>query len=558
MPRISLEAHNRKKGVIAAMMTERQPFWQFWRDCADYILPQRYVWLQSEPELRVTRRNSMILDSTGTSAARTLASGMMNGITSPTRPWFKLRFAGIDPDQYPEAAVWTDDAEKKMLRVMAESNFYQSMAILYLDLSVFGTASDLIYESNEKVINCYNPALGEFYLGQDYEHRVNAFARELKFTVEQLVTMFGKENCSPQVQNLWTQGGASRRQKIEIIHLIEENFPGDEQYGSSAFRYRECYWEKGGEAGMLLREAGYFDFPVIAPRWELTGNDTYGTSPGMDALPDIIQLQHETKKKAQALDKMVSPPLLADVSMENKPMALLPNGVTYVPRLTDTSGARPIFTVNPPLGEMSADLAQIQARIRETFHNDLFLMISQLQTVRSATEIDARREEKLILLGPVLERFEHEGLDPAINRVFGIMMRRGMFAPIPESLRQVATGLEIQYVSILSTAQSAVGTAPTERLLQVLGNVAPVWPEARLVPNIPELLHDYAVDIGVKAKNIHTRDQVAEMIEGMNQQAQMDQQLQQAGAGAQAAKLLSETEVGGGANALQRLLGNVV
>ena len=160
MPSITLELHNQRKSVIASMQLERRPFWEIWRDLADYILPSRYVWLQSKADTRLSRRNSNILDGTGTKAARTLASGMMNGITSPARPWFKLRLVGVDYDQYPEFAIWTDEVEKLMLQVMAESNFYSAMALLYVDLVVFGTATMMIYESPEKVIHCFNPALG--------------------------------------------------------------------------------------------------------------------------------------------------------------------------------------------------------------------------------------------------------------------------------------------------------------------------------------------------------------------------------------------------------------
>lgn len=558
MPSITLELHNQRKSVIASMQLERRPFWEIWRDLADYILPSRYVWLQSKADTRLSRRNSNILDGTGTKAARTLASGMMNGITSPARPWFKLRLVGVDYDQYPEFAIWTDEVEKLMLQVMAESNFYSAMALLYVDLVVFGTATMMIYESPEKVIHCFNPALGEYYLTQSNEHRVNGIAREFTYKVHQLVQEFGIDNCSETVKNFARQGGAALLHDIKVIHLIQENVPdlnGAYRLGKQ-FRYVECYWEEGGTAGELLRERGYFEFPAICPRWELAANDVYGSSPGMDALPDIIQLQHETKKKAQALDKMVSPPVLADIALENKPMALLPNGVTYVARLGETSGARPIYTVNPPLGEMSQDIINTQVRIREIFHNELFQMISQLETVRSATEIDARREEKLVLLGPVLERFESEALDPAIKRVFSIMERRGMLPPLPAELENGE--LEIQYVSILSAAQSAVGTAPTERLLQLIGNLAQIFPEARLLPNIPELLNDYAIDIGVKQKNLHTKDEVAQMVASQNQQTQTGDAIAQAQGGAEAAKLLSETNVGGGANALQRLLGGVV
>jgi hypothetical protein len=179
-------------------------------------------------------------------------------------------------------------------------------------------------------------------------------------------------------------------------------------------------------------------------------------------------------------------------------------------------------------------------------------MISQLDTVRSATEIDARREEKLVLLGPVLERFENEALDPAIARIYSIMLRSKLLPDIPDGLQ--GQEIEIQYVSILSTAQSAVGVAPTERFLQLIGNMAAVYPSVVNIPNIEEMLRDYGRDIGVKAKHINSVDEVAERTAAQEQVLAQREAMAQGSALAQAGKTLSETDVGGGSNALQQLL----
>lgn len=551
--KIPVEEHQLRQSLITAMKDERRPWWEHWRTLSDYYLPNRYQWLQSPTERaqRANNRNANILDNTGTYAARTLAAGMMNGITSPTRPWFKLRVIGMDEDLTSAIRIWLDDCERRMLKVFAESNFYNALSTLYLDLVVFGTAEVLIYEDPKKVIHCTNPCLGEFYLMIDPQHRVCGTAREFTYTVYQLVTEFGEENVSETVKAAWKEKGAAWKRSVTVVHLIEPNVEGNRRVGAE-FRYRETYWEASAPVGEVLRERGYYDFPGIAPRWELSGNDAYGTSPAMDALGDVIQLQHETKKKGQALDKLVSPPILADIQLEHKPLALLPNGITYVARLGDTTGAKPIYTVNPPLQDMTQDIIAVQQRIQRTFHNDLFNRVLSLQTVRSAREIDAIDSERLVLLGPVLQRFENEALDPAIERVFGIMMRGGMFLPPPDGIEDAE--IKIQYVSLFAAAQNAVTTAPTERLLQVIGGLAPLFPEARLVPNIPVMLPNYARDIGVRAADLHTTKEIADMIAKKNQEDEAQAGIDQAGQLAQGAQVLSQTEVGGGQNALQRLL----
>src|SRR4029077_16695293 len=140
----------------------------------------------------------------------------------------------------------------------------------------------------------------------------------------------------------------------------------------------------------------------------------------------------------------------------NQPMSLLPGGTTYVSGLSrDREGARPIYTVMPPIAEMMQDIREVQTRIKITFHNDLFSGISDLQTVRTATEIDARREEKLVLLGPVLERIIKE-LGRAIDRTWGIMQRGRLLPPPPPQLAGRKTQVGVDFISMLAMAQKGL------------------------------------------------------------------------------------------------------
>lgn len=549
--KITDDFHKSLKATVAAMQAERRPFWGLWQELANFYLPKRYVWLNNSQQRIANAKNPYILDPTGTDAARTLAAGMMNGITSPSRPWFSVRLAGFDMAQDDEAQRWCDEVTRRILLVMAESNYYNALAIMYLDLVVFGSAAMLIYEDYDSTIRCYNPALGEFYFGQDHRLSVNRFAREFTLNVNQVVSQFGEENCSETVRGHWQAGGARLLQPVELVHIIE---PNDDGKGSipKRFRYREVYYEKAAPEGQVLSASGFRELPGIFPRWELTANDSYGTSPAMDALPDVIQLQFETRKKAQGIDKQINPPVIADVQLQHKPTALMANGVSYVAGVNNV-GVKPVYNVAPPLQDLTMDIRDVQARIKQTFHNDLFLMISQLDTVRSAAEIGARREEKLVLLGSVLERFENEALDPSINRIFSIMNRAGLIPPAPESIQDA--DIEIQYVSILSTAQRAVQAAPMEQWLAMVGNIGSLVPEVLDIPDWEEAVRNYGQDIGVQARNMRTRDETAA------RRAQREEQLaaQEAAATGEvlvdSAKQLSETQVGGGANALQHLLG---
>lgn len=549
---IDLQFHKLLKAKIAFLEKERQPYQEFWSEIADFYLPKRYVWLDNVSARVRSMRNTKILDSTGTNAARVLASGMMNGITSPARPWFSLRITGQDDTVANSAVrVWLDEVTRRMAMVISASNFYNAIATLYLDLVTFGTGAMLIYEDYKSVIHCCNPSLGEYYLAQDDRGQVATFARKFQQTVEQIVMRFGEENVCEATKNLWKKGGAAAQQQRTVCHMLEPNVDGKGKV-NKRFPYRETYWEDTAPNGTALSQKGYFEVPGLFVRWELSGNDAYGTSPAMDALGDVKQLQQETLRKAQGIDKMINPPIVADIQLQHRPTATIPGGMTYVAG-ANSVGAKPLYQIAPPLGELSADIQNIQNRIRETLHNPLFQMISQLDTVRSAAEIDARREEKLVLLGPVLERFENEALDPSIKRTFAIMQRAGLLPDPPPEMETM--DIEIQYVSILSTAQMAIAAAPTERWIGLIGNIAAARPEVLNIPNWEELVRNYGRNLGVRAKDMNPPEVSAQQTAQQNQATQTAQVADVANTGASAAQQLSATDVGGGANALQMLLG---
>jgi len=545
---------------LAGMRLRRYSWWLHWRELADFILPRRYRWLVMTNQMnRGSPINMNIVDSTGTLAARVLSSGMMAGITSPTRPWFKFKVRNFESNL--RVGAWLAGCERRMMMVMQESNFYTAMAVMYFDLVVFGTACIIIYENFDNVIHCYNPCLGEFFFELDSKFFINTIAREFTLTHRQIADEFGIDNVTDDVRQSVQStrnpgmGGQQTHEKL-IGHMIEPNqgFPG---MVPRKFPFREIYWEWGSPYSKLLRVRGFHEWPGVCPRWDVVANDPYGRSPGMDALGDIKQLQQETRRKAQAIDKMVNPPMIADIQLKNQPASTIPGGWTYVAGMDNQRvGAKPLYTVMPPIGEMKQDIQEVQQRIKITFHNDLFTGISDLQTVRTATEIDARREEKLVLLGPVLERIIGEGLGKAIERIWGIMTRLNLFPPPPPELRQsVATHIETDYISMLALAQRGIATAGIEKLWGFAGSLAAVKPTVMDNLDEDETIDEYADALGVSPKLLKDAATVAQIRQGRAQQQQAMQAVQMGTAAVQGAQTLSQTDVGGGANALQLMLG---
>src|SRR6266702_3247737 len=192
------------EGRLLGLRVNRYSWWTHARALADYLLPRRYKWLITPNQMaRDSPINQHILDSTGTLAARNLASGMMSGISSPTRPWFRLKIGRVDSTQTSPVSLWLAECERLMMLVFQESNFYDSMAVLYFDLVIFGTAVLLIYEDFDNVIRCVNPCFGEYYLDIDGNYRPTIFYREFTMTIKATVDEFGYDNCSITVRSLY-------------------------------------------------------------------------------------------------------------------------------------------------------------------------------------------------------------------------------------------------------------------------------------------------------------------------------------------------------------------
>jgi Bacteriophage head to tail connecting protein len=556
-----------QQGRLLGLRNNRYSWWTHARELADYILPRRYRWLITQNQQnRGSPINQHILDSTGTLAARNLAAGMMSGISSPTRPWFKLKYGRIDSTQTSPVSLWLAECERLMYLVFAESNFYTAMAIFYFDLIVFGTAVNLIYEDYDNVINCINPCFGEYYVDIDGKYRPVIFYREFTYTIAQTVDEFGYDNTSPMVRQYYDlRDGANLTREIIIAHAIEPNTDA-EKYGiPKHFKYRETYWEWGGATNPqggtssrgFLRKRGFNERAAIIGRWDLVANDPYGRSPGMDALPDIKQLQQETRRKAQGIDKGINPPLIADVQLKNQPASLLPGGMTFLQGMMNASGdgMKPAYgNWKPDIAAISEDMQEVRQRIKDTFFNSLFQVASQFETRSNITamEWDMRKSESLMMLTPVIERLQSEVLAPTIDRVWGIMSRAGIFPPPPAEV--AGKDLNIEYTSMLTLSQRAAQAGSIERIFQMAGQVAGIDPAitdnldwdmgfdiySNLLNNDPRMIRSPNALAAIRAKR--------DAKEAQQQQIQNAETLSKAGANA------SAIDVGGGQNLVQKML----
>lgn len=553
------ESRRKRYEVLrSSLETERSSYIPHWKDISEMILPRRAQFTVTDTN-RGERKNQKIIDSTATLAARTLRSGMMGGVTSPARPWFRLTTP--DPDMAENGAVkeWLHLTSQRMITVFLRSNLYNALPVVYGDIGTFGTAAMAVEEDFDSVVRFHCFPIGSYSLANNDKLRVDVFFREFRLTVRQVVQRFGRKNeggtidwsnISNHVQDQYNRGNLEAW--VDICHAIQPNQDYNPKLLISK-KYESVYYEKGSsgnsqmqhEQEKFLRKSGYGYFPVLAPRWELMGEDVYGSEcPGMIALGDVKQLQHGEKRGMQAIDKKINPPMKAPTSLRTQKASLLPGDITYIDEMSGREGFTAVHEVRFETAEHEAKQEQVRFRIRRAFFEDLFLMLANTDRRQiTAREIDERHEEKLLALGPVLEQLNQDLLDPLIDITFMIMDRQGLVPPPPEELQGV--NLKVEYVSIMHQAQKMAGLAGIDRLIGFTGQVAQFDPEVIDKIDRDQLIDEYAEITGVPPRIIRPDEAVAGIRQGRAQAAQAQQQAMAMAESAKAAKDLSGASLDG-------------
>lgn len=512
-----------------------------------YLLPRSGRFFTSDRNVG-TRRYNNILDNTATRALRILGAGLMGGATSPARPWFRLATPDEELNDSTPVKLWLAQSTRIMLDVFQRSNTYRALHNIYEELGAFGTAACLLLQDFEDVIRLYPMTYGEYRFAQSKRKEINTMARRYDMTVANLVEEFGYDNCSTAVQAMYNNSNLDAW--VTIIHMIEPRTDRDPMKKDAAnMPWKSVYMEEGANENNFLRISGFKKFRVLAPRWMVSGGDIYGTGPGAESLGDNKQLQHEQLRKAEAIDYKTKPPTQSPASMKNREIDRLPGGNTYLDMSGPTGGIKTLFEVNLDLRDLLMDIQDVRQRINAAFYTDLFLMLAQEnRSGITATEVAELHEEKLLMLGPVLERLHNELLNPLVTLTFEECLEAGILPQPPEELQGIK--LNIVYISMLAQAQRAISTNATDRFVMGLLTVAKGKPSVLDKFDEDEWADDYADSLGINPKLIKDSQAVAGVREARAQaQAQAAQQAQMAQA-ADTAKTLGTTPTGGDPNAL--------
>lgn len=564
---MQMDEYKRANRIALSMKEHRQKWDPDFVELSELILPTRGLFnrdpahRERAQEGKVGNLNRKMLDSTPRQALRILQSGMQSGLSNRARPWFRLKTGDTALNQRPAVRDYFDAATREARSLLASSGLYNMLHTGYGDLGTYGTECALLSLDPMRPLSGMQLVPGSYWLGASGQNEIDTLYREYATTVNQVVGKFvykGERYGKPdwtvvpeRIKKLFDDGDIGSA--LSISHMVTPRHEGMYGLAPKDKPVASVYWlcdaagtEHHQKTGRLLGVSGFDRNPISASRWEVMGESVYGVSPGMDASPDIRELMSKRREYAEMLRRANRPTMNAHTDLRNSSFSMLPGAVNFMS--DPAKGLVPAFQVDPQFQALGMDINETRERIWSAMYADLFMMISNLDRRQiTAREIDERSEEKLLALGPTVERQEYEKLNPLLENVFFYAAETGRLPPVPDELKDV--DIEIEYTSMLAQAQRAVETGGLERLWAFAGNISAVKPDVLDKLDADQSIDEYSDMIGVSNGVVLPDEKVAELRQARQAQLERQQQLETMATmapainqGAQAAKVLAEAD----------------
>lgn len=516
------------------------PWKAAYQDVADYIAPGHGRFMDSEAQAnQKTKAAQKIINPAAPDALHMLGAGLHGGLSSPARPWFQLAFTDPGLNEYSAAKQWLDDVEKELYAVFKRSNFYSVIHSVYEEVGAFATGALFADSHPKNIVNFSYFTAGDYRIAIDELSRCYCMYRKIRMQVHQMAALFGPDNLSERSKRLLD---TNKYEWTDILHVIEPNAEfSPDGLDSKKMPFRSVYIE-WKENSKRLSDSGYMEMPVMTPRWTARSHEAYGWGPGLDALGLAKAIQRMEMNAMLVEDKYLDPPLGVPSSFKDRMLDLSPGAKNVYDIVKEGSKAfERLVDIDPnAINLYEGKITAVENKIRRLFFNELFLMIAQDDKRMTATEVAARNEEKMIMIGPTIERLLYELLDPLIERTFNLCARAGLLPPPPEDIANAE--YKVDYVSILAQAQKLVQSQSMTAYLNIATGVAAIAPESVDKTDWDEYIGNVGDMLNVPSKVVREQDQVDSIRKARAEEAQRQQQIAEDQANADTMQKLGNSE----------------
>lgn len=545
--------NKRAQAVLADFDREkadRSNFDTYCSDVADHVLPRfGGTFTTSRNTNKYDRRDDKILDATPGMGLDRFAASVEMMVTPRTGRWQRLRAS--DPSLMRSLRVkqYFGDVEDVLWfhRNSAKANFASQTHAGYISLGAFGNAPIFIDEPPEpgQVGLRYKAEhIGNVYFCENAVGIIDTLYRQIFLTASQAAGKFGKDNLPAAIaKELDKPDGSRDKTKVfEFVHCVR---PRNTGYGdpppSSLARYPFVSIYASREDEMIVKEGGYYTFPMPTMRYLTAPGEKMGRSVAMMALPAIKTLYEQKRTALKAGHNAVSPTLLAHDDGLLDGFNRKPDAINYGALTAD---GRPL--IQPLLTGSNFQPVMELMQLERNDINGIFL-VTLFQTIvegptMTATEVIARTQEKGAMMAPTMGRLQNEFLGPMTERELDILGRQGLLPPMPPELLEAEGEFEIEYDSPLAKAMRTEDAGGTMRYFEIAGMHAQLTGDPSMLDVIdPDIAGpDLAWVLNVPAKYQRTPEAIAKKREERAQAQQTQTAIEAAPAAASLMKTMQQ------------------
>ncbi len=488
------------------------------QELADYYSPRSVQFIARNVRKPIVK-NKKIIDSTPLIALRNFSSGIMSGATSPCYRWFKTSFSNADVNNDYYLKKWCAQQEELTRQILYSSNFYQCLPEVYKQLGIFGFSAVSLESDFDTIVNFKVLPIGSYYYAKNSKGKIDTFCRVYMETAQNIAEKF-KNNCPSEV----LEAAVNNPLKLyELVHFVEKNKFYKKRHLSSKFsKYVSVVILSNKNEFLSIK--GFDKFPYVVFESAFSSDIDYPQdSPGINALADVKQLMTMVKEYAKAVKKIVCPTYKGPATLKNKKLADVPGA--YIEEDENGRGISPVYEVNPRVLELKQEKDELKQAIKEHFYNDLFAMIlTTAERGRTATEVNELKEEKMVLLSPLLEQI-HSALRQILNWIYEEEIRVGILKPLKPQYQNCR--FEIEFVSSLAQAQKVSNISSMERFTTFVSNIAnAIDPILKSKLNGEKIIEDYANYANIDPTQIVPTEEIEKIKEqnanNQNLQMQLD------------------------------------
>lgn len=528
---------NKAEEILKAfdrVKSDRQVVEDSWADFAYFGFPRKravnYFKMEGEKQPRD------VYDDTAIQSNLILAAGLSGYMTNSAQRWFELRSRDPELMNDNEVRKFFADSADVMYSTYANTNFYQQIHEMYLDMGIFGSGILYSEDDAQDEIRFFARNPKEIFYVENDRETVDVIFRYVEMKAYAAYTFFGADKCGEQIKKCVEEQKDYNKTFNFVHHVCPRTLrvAGKNDATNKPFA---SYWVSCADR-KVLKEGGYDEFPFIVPRFYKTTGETYGDGPMGSTYSNVWMINRMVELYYKGGELALWPAWLVEHDSMLGTLDLRSGRMNYQRApLREGAQVQPLNAKSQ--FEIGIDfINRVEEKIKRAFFVDLFLMMSQLADNKTATEVIERSQERMLILGPVLGRMQSEGLNQLIYRNFNQLARRGKLPPIPEQL--AGKSYDVVYISPLAKAQRALQAKDMTTYLTIIGQMAQMFPE--ILDNInADIVADKMSKIfSVDPDIIRDEEEVGGIREARAQQQQAMQQMAALQGAADIAKTGSE------------------